>query len=279
MVELRPEFARETEANPGRGGTVRTPSGRTIPVRTTYADTPTAWRLEVAVHDGRLVNADTGAPLDTAGGYAGLAGWDTERPVDRFLYAMDPGGQLYAADPTDLSPDAVDWLARARPLDQIAVWHHSSFVAGGPVTCAGDLHTTPDGTLTRLSSWSGHYRPGPAALAAALRTLADHGLDLDPVLAEVVGPGGSVRIVAAAALAARGTDEGLEDLGPEVRRTDAIALVCRVLGAGWTPDADARLDQWVAAGARAADPTAFDPACPSHWNWLARWALEGRTPR
>lgn len=278
MVALRPEFHGETDHNPGRGGFAVTPGGRRIPIRTEYAALEAAWRLEVAIEDGRLTDAATGRPVATAGGYAGLAGWDTGRCLDRWLYVLDVDGRLYAGDATGLSPDARAWVERRSGLEEIRVWHHSSFVAGRPVLCAGDLATDESGRLVRVTNWSGHYRPDAAALAAALRALRDQGVPLEGVLAEVVGPGGRVRVVDAALLADADHPDLLPDLTHQTRRQDALEQVCDALGAAPTPEVLARLDRWVAAGLRAADPAAFDPAEPAHWSWLVRYAVEGAEP-
>ncbi len=277
-VPLRPEFSEETVENPGRGGWAVTASGRSIRIRTTYAEVHTAWELEHVVEEGRLVSAATGAPLDTHPGYAGLSGWDVGRAVGRCLFALDPTGRLYVGDATALSPDAVAW-AEGRPgLPEIRVWHHSSFVSGGPVLCAGDLATDTTGRLRRISNWSGHYKPGPETLATALRVLRDQGLPLAGVWADVVGRDGVIRVVDAEALADAGTDTALPDHGATVRRQEAIALVCRMGSTTWSQEREDRLTRWVTAGLAAADPTQFDPADPVHWNWLVRWAVEGTEP-
>ncbi|HEY4358736.1 MAG TPA: hypothetical protein VGN16_23515 [Acidobacteriaceae bacterium] len=48
--------------------------------------------------------------------------------------------------------------------------HHSSFLSGGPVKCAGELMVT-DGVLVGISDRSGHYRPDSAHIITLLRTL------------------------------------------------------------------------------------------------------------
>ncbi len=64
--------------------------------------------------------------------------------------------------------------------------HHSSFVAGADVRCAGELATDASGRLLLVSGFSGHYRPTTEHLVELLAWLG-RGLRLEGVVAEVVG--------------------------------------------------------------------------------------------
>ena len=273
LAPLLPKFATERELNVGRGddGFLTSRRGERVKLRTAYAEGADAWRFEVAPDDaGRLRWCNTGQPVDSRGHYAGLLGWDRARPVDRFLYALDAGGQLYAGDPNEVCPDAAAWRARrpGRPLPPaLRLWHHSSFVAGRPVICAGDLGTDADGRLRVITNWSGHYHPTRAHLEAALRALAAAGVDLSACVAEVVGPKERVT-----AHDARRATVGA-DVTAAWSRSRAVELAERFVGRRFTAADHADLDQRVARGV-AAGPDSFDPGKAVHWNWLARWVLE-----
>jgi hypothetical protein len=75
------------------------------------------------------------------------------------MYVMDPEGNFYA------SP-------------QIGSrFHHSSFLAGGPVAGAGEI-TVKDGKLLRISNSSGHYLPDVLNMIQVLQELNARGVDL-----------------------------------------------------------------------------------------------------
>lgn len=55
-------------------------------------------------------------------------------------------------------------------------FHHSSFLSGGEVTCAGEIKCK-DGKLELISNVSGHYRPPEDFLRQVFMELEDHGFD------------------------------------------------------------------------------------------------------
>jgi hypothetical protein len=78
------------------------------------------------------------------------------------IYVLSAGGIFYggAKDKTDAGTNV----------------HHSSFMAGEPVICAGHLHTDNGGNLQSIDNTSGHYAPNKANLKRAvvvLRTMMD----------------------------------------------------------------------------------------------------------
>lgn len=78
------------------------------------------------------------------------------------MYVMDPNGKFYAAP-------------------QIAArFHHSSFLAGGPVAGAGEM-TVKNGQLLRISNSSGHYLPDVIHMVQVLRELSLQGVNLQGV--------------------------------------------------------------------------------------------------
>lgn len=109
-------------------------------------------RYEVHIFDGRLCNA-AGHPLDTG---------DTENLLPgsgRAIYVLDQNGRLYCSS----SPRHFKF-------------HHSSFVAGAPVACAGEIEVVK-GLLIYLDNASGHYQPSHAQLTETCDHLRRSGVD------------------------------------------------------------------------------------------------------
>jgi hypothetical protein len=76
------------------------------------------------------------------------------------LYAMDTSGRLYA------------WRGSGSKA-----LHHSSFLAGNFVMCAGTICFV-DGKLSWISGDSGHYKPTGRQLLRAMTVLRQHGVSL-----------------------------------------------------------------------------------------------------
>lgn len=66
------------------------------------------------------------------------------------------------------------------------VVHHSSFLAGGAVACAGEVAIS-GGVMTAISNTSGHYRPGPVYLWQAVKQLQMLGVPLSSLRVDVMG--------------------------------------------------------------------------------------------
>ncbi|MCA9560354.1 MAG: hypothetical protein KC583_17515, partial [Myxococcales bacterium] len=133
-----------------------------------YLDAAQREAYRVHGRDGKLVDA-AGRPLD--GGPPGEDG----KPR-RAIYAMDAAGNLYASFDH----------GKGR-------FHHSSFLAGGPVACAGEM-VIEDGRVVELTNMSGHYRPPPFTLDAVRERLVEMGVDVEGMRVAPVGadvkPGG-----------------------------------------------------------------------------------------
>jgi hypothetical protein len=99
-----------------------------------YLDAHEREAYRIFVRDGLLYRTD-GTLFDTSN--AGSL-WSSG---GRAIFVMDPHGNLYAAN------------QHAR-----GEFHHSSFLAGGPISGAGELRVI-DGRLELVSDQSGHYRP------------------------------------------------------------------------------------------------------------------------
>lgn len=82
---------------------------------------------------------------------------------DNHIYSSDMyGGQ----DPTE---------------NDLAMFHHSSFLGGKPVLCAGEWKVDDQGCVVAISCKSGHYMPKPRAFVMALIRMGAMGLPLNQV--------------------------------------------------------------------------------------------------
>jgi hypothetical protein len=167
---------------------------------------------------GRLRKVTTGDLFETTRMFPGVRGWDRERVDGRALFTLATDGALYAGDGTTLAIGAREWVELARRPsapqsaatylpDVLEFWHHSSFVNGAAVLCAGEIATDRSGHVRLVSNHSGHYRPGRLHLLAFLERLAAAGVDMGPVTVEVVVEDPSTpkrRFLAHHFLAARG---------------------------------------------------------------------------
>ncbi len=128
-----------------------------------YLDEKAREKHRVMVRDGRLLDI-AGKPFNPGprpekwSGDKGLA-----------IYVMDAAGNVYAT------------LEHERGR-----FHHSSFLAGGPVGMAGDIRVF-DGWIVEVSNQSGHYRPPPAAMKQITERLKEMGVDMSKVKVEVLG--------------------------------------------------------------------------------------------
>nr|MBA3539263.1 hypothetical protein [Deltaproteobacteria bacterium] len=85
------------------------------------------------------------------------------------IFVMNAQGEIFAAK------------------EMVDVIHHSTFLAGGAIACAGTIRTSSDGTINFISNKSGHYEPGPAYLWQVLFNMRKHGVDLGGVKIWVLG--------------------------------------------------------------------------------------------
>ena len=69
------------------------------------------------------------------------------------MFVMAPDGAFYAAG-----------QAKGR-------FHHSSFLCGGPVACAGEMSVDDSGKLVYINNFTGHYLSGPDNLKQVLQEL------------------------------------------------------------------------------------------------------------
>lgn len=135
-------------------------AGGHYPTAVRYLDAEARAAYRVFVREGRLVDAggrplNAGAPPAAEGGVA--------------IYVMDEAGNLYASFEQEKG-----------------IFHHSTFLAGGPVAAAGELQVF-DGRPVWISNTSGHYRPPPFTLDAVFERLAEMGLDVSAVERRAVG--------------------------------------------------------------------------------------------
>ena len=127
-------------------------------------------------HAGKPVNAGVKAPEGSTLSFPEGEGPHDRRQWGFAIYALDLDGQLY------ISFDG-----------QRGRIHHSTFLAGAPVACAGEMIIF-DGRVFALNNQSGHYQPPPSALKQLTPILARGGIDLSKVRVKRFGldlfPGG-----------------------------------------------------------------------------------------
>jgi hypothetical protein len=78
------------------------------------------------------------------------------------IYVMDGDGRLYASQ------------------HKVGIFHHSSFLAGGNVTGAGEIKIV-QGTVKAITNKSGHYKPTSAEMAQVMEELEGRGVNLAAV--------------------------------------------------------------------------------------------------
>jgi hypothetical protein len=222
---MLPLFVGEEERSADRAakedGRVPDPrnEGRLLLCRTRYLRTESDRKPHELRVDriGRLRKVLSGNVLDTVGMYPAARGLDEDRRPGRAIYAFAADQKLYAGCATALAigvkqfvdaRNARDGSANTLYLpDVIEFCHHSTFVAGAEVLCAGELAANREGYLTYVSNWSGHYRPSKEHLLHFVAFLAERGVGLAGVTCGVVSADESVQCYPAAAwLAARGDD-------------------------------------------------------------------------
>jgi len=97
----------------------------------------------------------------------GLLVWGDESPVRMYekpvMFSMAGDGTIYATN-----------------MHEPGVFHHSSFVAGGPLAAAGELYVE-QGRLKAVTDKSGHYVPGRCLTWQFLTELQRIGIELKEV--------------------------------------------------------------------------------------------------
>lgn len=125
--------------------------------RVKYLDEDGREERRLFVHDGRLYGVD-GRPFDTSTGMSIHGGNDP-----RAIFVMDEYGNIYASN-----------------YHALGEFHHSSLLAGEPVSGAGEMRVV-NGRLEFISDQSGHYKPPPEYLEQVIERLREDGIDFDDV--------------------------------------------------------------------------------------------------
>jgi len=116
---------------------------------------------EVRVEKGKF---EKYIPHPTLPGNGTWQDYDTSKSVTYLkgagtaIYVMTTDGALYVGS------------------HSVGEFHHSSFLAGAPVACAGEIRVR-HGKLTYLSNKSGHYWPRPGHLLQCMEQLAKKGVN------------------------------------------------------------------------------------------------------
>ncbi|MBI4865269.1 MAG: hypothetical protein HY815_34150, partial [Candidatus Riflebacteria bacterium] len=112
-----------------------------------------AYRL--TIRDGKLYDS-AGRLFDTT---RGNSVWGNGRAI----FVMDEQGNLFASN-----------------MHEVGKFHHSSLLAGQPVSAAGELEVR-NGVLRRITDQSGHYRPRLPFMEQAVNRLEQLGVDMSTV--------------------------------------------------------------------------------------------------
>ncbi|MCI0712749.1 MAG: hypothetical protein L0154_21515 [Chloroflexi bacterium] len=101
---------------------------------------------------------------------------DSYDATTRAQYELTPNGKkILKADGQPLVGDNIYVLTSDNTWyggSKVGPIHHSSFMQGAPVKCAGHLHTDGGGNLQRIDLSSGHYTPDKTALKRAMSVLS-----------------------------------------------------------------------------------------------------------
>ena len=222
---LLPSFIGEEERSTDRSanpeGKISDPRNheRYLLCRTRYLRTDADLRPHQLRVDriGRLRKVWSGDVFDTIGMYPAVRGLDEDRSAGRGLYTFALDGTLYGGCATTLGIGVRQFVEiRKAPAnsvtnalylpDVIEFCHHSTFVAGADVLCAGELATDREGYLTYVSNFSGHYQPPRANLLHFVGVLAERGVELASAIVGVVHTDGTVTRHPAADWLAAGGD-------------------------------------------------------------------------
>lgn len=122
--------------------------------------------FRVKMEEGKLLKLDD-IPLETSQFTTHFSG------AGRAIFVMDPSGNLYVGP------------------QEVGLHHHSSFLSGGRVICAGEIETDSEGIIVYISNLSGHYRPSANALINFLGVLQESGFDLEDVAVHIGTPFGT----------------------------------------------------------------------------------------
>lgn len=233
---------------------------------TAYLGPEEQQRRQISVTDGALqLPRENGAePMRTETKHRAQAHGSEE---DRYIYAMDGQGELFAAD----ADAEVARLNHREQTGSVGVgetrFHHSSLVHGQPVAAAGEMQVT-DGVLEKISDVSGHYMRDVSTsdfaesvdsvpfLRQAVQELDERGVRMEGVEAEMKGHRrhGSSLKGAAVELLGYGADEA--DIGDKMAamRDEKDGYLHQIVQLG----EDARPSQVVAS--QAANRAAADAA-------------------
>lgn len=116
------------------------------------------------------------APFDTSNMMLLLYGHDKGWA----LYVQDMAGNIYSGPAADLRPVGEGEEKRRDQEGRAIVLHHSSFLRGKPVRCAGEW-MVENGRLICISMMTGHYKTTVPQFRKFLMHLASRGLNLQRI--------------------------------------------------------------------------------------------------
>lgn len=155
-------FFKEVEGYPWKSFSDSLQNLKSCQVRYLNAEERAEYQVSLVRPDPNLptILMKNGIPFDTSDSWAIKQGVGMEI----FVFKND---QLYAG------------------RHEIGVLHHSSFYAGGPVDCEGELRCR-DGRLISINLQSGHYKPTRRDAKDFLNWLENNGIDLENVPIDTV---------------------------------------------------------------------------------------------
>lgn len=120
---------------------------------------------------------------------------DSYDAQDRAQYLLHfQGGQVLQADNSPIPRRTIfalsasnEWYAKPNTGEDDDNLHHSSFLQGVPVKCAGELFVDNGGNLTKITNNSGHYQPDMLSLQRAVAVLKAQMADTSAVQVKLVG--------------------------------------------------------------------------------------------
>ena len=132
---------------------------RDIFFETKYFDQAERKKFQLTINkDGKLYDSNN-QPFDSsAGDLRGLS-----NSTGRAMIVMDAQGNLYSSN-----------------YQEVGKFHHSSFLAGGPIAFAGEV-IIEKGIVKKIKDLAGHYNPPRALYAQFLYHLTMSGVDISEI--------------------------------------------------------------------------------------------------
>ena len=140
-----------------------TNSASTIQQKVTYLNNDSRKAFELRIHDGKLYNF-LGKPVSTDNGKDG-----------KYIFVWGKDNKIYASAKNE------NYNKTTGKLIAASRFHHSSFLAGEPVACAGYI-TINNGVIESIQWVSGHYLPTSGTVCKFLTYLENNKINVGNIL-------------------------------------------------------------------------------------------------